>query len=440
MSEATSGHARGSVLCLAFGTTVAMWAVGYTTHLPMWAGPLPGWVSGLAFVVCLIGGGYVAGRLEGCPRVGLVTGLFAALLNLLILGSVLAEGAAPNPAIFVPGWLGLGAALGYLGGRLGARTPRAGATNWGGAMAWVTLAATTLLIGAGGLVTSHDAGLAVPDWPNTYTSNMFLYPLSRMTGGIYYEHAHRLFGALVGLTTIALCVQVFRTRQPGWVRALAALAVPMVVAQGIMGGLRVTGGFTTSTDASQLNPMIGLAIAHGVFAQVFYATLAAIACGSATSWRRPGPRPADVAAPSAATPLLFVGLVLTQLVLGALLRHLDWGLAYHMTLALGVALVGLYVGVRAWSLAEWAPTLGRLGAALSVLVTSQLVLGVGAFLLTRWRPGGVWEAPVATLHQTTGAVILATAVSVVVFTVGAGLRAPSPAESAEREEREAVAV
>ena len=63
------------------------------------------------------------------------------------------------------------------------------------------------------------------DWPNTFGTNMFLYPLSKMTGGIYYEHAHRLFGALVGLTTIGLAVRLWRFDGRPWLRRLAVLAV-----------------------------------------------------------------------------------------------------------------------------------------------------------------------------------------------------------------------
>ena len=55
---------------------------------------------------------------------------------------------------------------------------------------------TFLLLAVGGLVTSHEAGLAVVDWPNSYGTNMFLFPLSRMVGGIFYEHSHRLIGTL----------------------------------------------------------------------------------------------------------------------------------------------------------------------------------------------------------------------------------------------------
>src|SRR5262245_61338617 len=69
---------------------------------------------------------------------------------------------------------------------------------------------TFLLVLAGALVTSKDAGLSVPDWPTTYGYNMFTYPPSKMTGGILYEHSHRLLGALVGVCTLALLVAVLR--------------------------------------------------------------------------------------------------------------------------------------------------------------------------------------------------------------------------------------
>src|SRR5687768_14161102 len=71
----------------------------------------------------------------------------------------------------------------------------------------VALALGTLaLIGVGGLVTSHGVGMAVPDWPNTYGYNMFLFPLSQWVGGILYEHSHRLVASLIGLLTSGLAI------------------------------------------------------------------------------------------------------------------------------------------------------------------------------------------------------------------------------------------
>ena len=63
-----------------------------------------------------------------------------------------------------------------------------------------------MLISSGGLVTGFRAGMAVPDWPNTFGHNMFLFPFTKMTGGVFYEHAHRLLGSLVGLTALVLAI------------------------------------------------------------------------------------------------------------------------------------------------------------------------------------------------------------------------------------------
>src|SRR5947208_7734114 len=75
--------------------------------------------------------------------------------------------------------------------------------------AFVTAAATVALIGLGGLVTSHEAGLAVPDWPTSYGYNMFLFPISKWIGGIFYEHTHRLVASGVGLIITILRLWLF---------------------------------------------------------------------------------------------------------------------------------------------------------------------------------------------------------------------------------------
>src|SRR5690606_27610269 len=98
---------------------------------------------------------------------------------------------------------GLICMLGAVAGKSGyssSRTP----CNWTGIFAITAASATYILLFAGGILTSERAGMAVPDWPNSFGTNMFLFPLERMTGGIYYEHAHRLLGTLVGLISIFL--------------------------------------------------------------------------------------------------------------------------------------------------------------------------------------------------------------------------------------------
>src|SRR5262249_37053908 len=98
---------------------------------------------------------------------------------------------------------------------------------------------TVLLILAGSFVTSAGSGLPVPAWPTTYGWNMFTFPPSKMVGGIFYEHGHRLIASGVGMLTIALTVWLWLTEPRRWLRWLGVGALAAVVAQGVLGGLTV---------------------------------------------------------------------------------------------------------------------------------------------------------------------------------------------------------
>src|SRR5918911_1731463 len=87
-------------------------------------------------------------------------------------------------------------------------------------VALLTACATFPLIFMGGLVTSHGAGMSVPDWPNSYGYNMFLFPPRYWVGGILYEHTHRLAGTVVGILSIVLTVVAWKTEPRRWVRWL----------------------------------------------------------------------------------------------------------------------------------------------------------------------------------------------------------------------------
>src|ERR1700681_4955525 len=95
-----------------------------------------------------------------------------------------------------------------------------------------TAVCTFLLLVAGALVTSNDAGLSVPDWPLSYGS---LTP--PMVGGIFYEHGHRMIASFVGLLSIVLAVWLWRLESRSWLQWLGVAAVGAVVAQGILGGI-----------------------------------------------------------------------------------------------------------------------------------------------------------------------------------------------------------
>jgi cytochrome c oxidase assembly protein subunit 15 len=276
-------------------------------------------------------------------------------------------------------------------------------------LAVLTAAATCVLIVFGGLVTNTGAALAVPDWPTTFGQNMFAFPWSRMVGGVFYEHSHRLLGALVGAFTVALAAALWG--RGGRLRVLGVVAVLAVVAQGIVGGLRV---------ALQADT---LAMVHGPLAQAFFALLVAVAL--LTSARMVTPA-AAVDGPTRALALAAVLLVYAQIVFGALLTHAG-RIDLHLIGAVAVfALVPMVTArLRRTADAVAAPAAHALLALLGV----QLVLGVGAYLARFspvWIPGGqltMLAVPVA--HRLVGGLVLAAAVVLAVRVLSAARPAPS---------------
>ncbi len=418
---------------MGFATSVAMWAVGYLGRLP--AVRLPSPLVLALLLLCVLGGGLVLGRYSaGGWRAGALAGAISGVLNLLVLGGLLA-GVRPNTVVpsawlWLPGSVLAAALLGGAGAAAGGLHPAPGAATrrWSGALAQVAVAAALLLLGVGGLVTSTGAGLAVVDWPNTFGYNLFLYPLSRMTGGVYYEHAHRLFGALVGLTSLVLAVQLQLTERRRGVRAFAWAIFALVVVQGVLGGLRVTGRFTLSAEADAMRPSLLLALVHGVLGQLLFAALVALAVVTSRAWREATPRTMRTA--SGADSLLGASLLvalLVQLVLGATRRHLALLLFAHIVVGVAVvAPLALHVGLRAWGRRRDLPLVQRLGLALVGSVAFQLVLGLGAFVATAGGEAAdsAGAVLVATVHQWFGAVVLAVAVMLACWGVrgGAGTR------------------
>jgi heme a synthase len=281
--------------------------------------------------------------------------------------------------------------------------------------AQLVVLATFCLIFAGGLVTSKGAGLAVPDWPTTFGYNMFLYPVSKWQGGIFFEHVHRLVASLIGLLTIVLTVWIWRKEQRTWVKRLSLGAFVLVVAQGVMGGLRVT----------ELS--IVLAMIHGCTAQLFLCVLILISAALSPAWIAGG-------GAGSLRPLLIrrlawllVASVCLQLIIGAVMRHAGAGLAIqtfpkstpdfwmptvhnfptdihfgHRIVALWVTLVALALVV---SIFTWARNDHRLvGLALAITGLLSFQITLGAHIIWLMRP-----PLTTTLHVLNGAVILGTA-------------------------------
>jgi len=416
---------RSYAVPLGFGMAVSMWAVAYVCRLP--AVMAPPWLLLVLLLAAVAWWGGVAGRWTGDGwSAGARGGLVAAILNMLILGSLLTStstgGGTPSALLWVPGSILVVVGLAAVASTVASRGSLVGGErNWTGLHAKVALIASFLLVVAGGLVTSNEAGLAVVDWPNTFGTNMFLFPLSRMTGGVYFEHAHRLFGALVGLTTIALALRLWRTNERRWLRRLATVAVGVVVVQGVLGGLRVTGGFTFSTAEADMAPSVALAVAHGVLGQVFLGLVAAIAVVTSKGWLVALPPERRRSAGGDRTlQTILVAVLMVQLVLGAVQRHMAQGLIIHISLAAVVVVIAVAVGARAWGLYHGVRPIQQLGQLLMAAVTVQVALGIAALAVTQGRAvvgaPSILEVTIATAHQATGAFLLALSVALAVWT------------------------
>jgi len=276
----------------------------------------------------------------------------------------------------------------------------------------VVVASTVLLIAAGGMVTSTDSGLAVPDWPNTYGQFMFSFPLEKMVGGIFYEHGHRMIASTVGLLTIALAIWTWRADPRRWMRRLAFTALGAVILQGLLGGITVL-----------LLLPAPVSVGHAGLAQLFFCLTVSLALFTSPGWTRAQTAVDDATLRriAAATTVM----IYCQILLGATMRHVEAGLAIpDFPLAFGHVLPPAWTGGIAVHFAH------RAGA---VLVTAAILATAGhvwfhhrgrrelvrpaillvLFVLTQVTLGAfvIWsglQPIVNTAHVVNGALVLAT--------------------------------
>jgi heme a synthase len=177
-------------------------------------------------------------------------------------------------------------------------------------------ASTAVLIFAGGMVTSTGSGLSVPDWPNTYGWNMFLFPIDKWVGGIFYEHSHRLIASTVGFLILVLAFWLWRVEPRAWVRRLGFIALAAVVTQGVLGGITVLWYLPDP-----------ISIAHASLAEIVFCLTVTIALATSAGWRRgySAGLPDDRMLQKIA--IVTTAAIYIQIVLGATMRHTEAGLA-----------------------------------------------------------------------------------------------------------------
>ncbi len=270
-------------------------------------------------------------------------------------------------------------------------------------VALVTAAATFVLLVVGGLVHATGSSLACPDWPLCYGQ---VFP--SMTGGVLYEHGHRLVALAVGCLTVTLAVLVVRRRPEPTLRALAALAVALVLFQASLGGLTVL-----------LKLPLLVSAGHLATSMAFFSLLIYLA------WRLRPEAPAPIA--TGARPLAGIAAlaVYLQIVLGAFVRHTGSGLAcnvrlplcdgalwpsggpaqLHMLHRLAAVVVAVLVVAAAVPVARAALAAGaRFRAMLAVTAPLLVLLQIGLGFLT---VTSFIAVPIVSLHLAAGALLLA---------------------------------
>jgi len=282
--------------------------------------------------------------------------------------------------------------------------------------AMLVAATTGVLIFAGGLVTSTESGLSVPDWPNTYGHFMFFFPLEKMVGGIRYEHTHRLIASTVGFLIMVLAAWLWRSETRQWVRRLGYIALAAVITQGILGGITVLWYLPDP-----------ISIAHASLAQIVFCLTMTIALVTSPGWKRAyasnGPAPDDRMLQRVAA--VTTGLIYLQIVVGATMRHTGAGLAIpdfplmfgqlipphwdpkiaiHFAHRVGAVIVSLSILATTGHVFYHHRTrseLRRPSMLLLVLLTTQVTLGALTVLSQK-------EFIVNSLHVVTGASVLVT--------------------------------
>lgn len=315
--------------------------------------------------------------------------------------------------------------------------------RWPHRLAVLLVCATFPLIWVGALVTSEEAGMAVPDWPTTYGYNMFAYPWTTWIMGpwdLFIEHGHRQLGAVVGLIAIALLIATMVSERRRWVKGLAALALVMVVAQGVLGGLRVVWdqGATLSLLGTEFGRVDGSSLAkiHGCFGPLFFAVCVALACVTSRWWCEADSSRSKISSGVLQNgAIILTALVYLQLVFGAQLRHVSPGASYtgfqaavwgHVILAFILAGYAYFLAATALLQMKDYPLIRRPALTLAGLVTLQLGLGLGSWIAKYAVPpifqnewtvgwtntsGTMLASAVLTSHVAIGSMILVTALT-----------------------------
>ncbi len=298
-------------------------------------------------------------------------------------------------------------------------------TRWSHALAWLMAALALLPITIGAVVTTVEAGMAFADWPTSDGIGMLAYPWLKSSGDKFLEHGHRLAGMLIGIVSLAFTGWAFLADRRPAVRWLSVLVLAGVIAQGIIGGIRVR----QNDDV--------WALVHGhTAAWVFFAM-----CMTVLVTGKRGGDISDAIRPHASLILaacVSLMSVFVQVLLGGRLRHLGSSDAWLIHPWFAVAVVVSVLAAHYLAGRQELPRIQTTAQAALWLVFAQAALGLltwGAkFGYPEWEILAVRQSPaqiaLSTLHQVVGLLTFA-AIGVNFLQVLVACRRPREIEEAK---------
>jgi heme a synthase len=266
---------------------------------------------------------------------------------------------------------------------------------------------TLLLLLAGALVTSKDAALAVADWPTSFGT--YFPSLKLLSGGAFFEHAHRVIAFILGLLLLAEAILIWFVEERRWLRWFALAAVGGVVAQAVLGG-----------EVVRKLLHYWLPVAHACFAQIMFGAILSIAVFTSKWWTGPREPLEDQGGVSIHTlAVINAAMMFVQVFLGAGFRHQYTPIWPHI--------VGAVIAVEtmmrvASALRKRFPASRELDFGRKLLhatVGTQLLLGGLAYwsrLATRDAPQPMPSMVLFTvIHTVFGALVFASSILVVLM-------------------------
>jgi heme a synthase len=263
---------------------------------------------------------------------------------------------------------------------------------------------TIFLFVFGALVTSEGAALSVPDWPLSFHK---FFP--DMSGGVFYEHSHRVIAGVMAVCTLILAILIWAKEERRWLRWFAGIAVAGVLVQAVIGG-QVVLQFLH----------YWLPVIHACFGQIVFAAVLSIAFFTTPWWVSEHQQVEDSGSPSMhSVASINAAVIFLQVILGAGFRHFEIPIWPHIVGAFVVLGVVIWTAIVMRRRFGTSRELSLARVLLHAIVGTQFLLGIAAYWSRMMNATVMRPLPVmvtlTVIHTVLGAILFAFAVLIVLL-------------------------